>query len=347
MTAHRRAAVRRPFKRALDQLRDRGRGARGDRPGQVRRHPDRHHPRRRLHAPGRRRARCSRWTPRPCPRSSTTARACTGRSPPSSRELTVTDAAGDDHLARRRRRRLPHPARAVRRGRHRAGAARARRPAVRRQRRARLGAGHGQALHQDRARGRRPRRSPRGSPSPRDELGARERPLARSRARPRPARVRQAGARRLERRRHQGASTGRSCDAALELAWAEDSKVLIEQAVVGREIECGVLSGRGGAPPAGERRRRDRDARAATSTTSRPSTSTPTPPSSSARPTCTTASSPRCSASPRARSRRSTAPGSRASTSSSPASGFVVNELNTMPGFTPISMFPKCWRPAG
>jgi D-alanine-D-alanine ligase len=28
-------------------------------------------------------------------------------------------------------------------------------------------------------------------------------------------------------------------------------------------------------------------------------------------------------------------------------SGPVVNELNTMPGFTPISMFPKCWVASG
>lgn len=27
--------------------------------------------------------------------------------------------------------------------------------------------------------------------------------------------------------------------------------------------------------------------------------------------------------------------------------GFVVNEINTMPGFTPISMFPRCWRESG
>ena len=26
---------------------------------------------------------------------------------------------------------------------------------------------------------------------------------------------------------------------------------------------------------------------------------------------------------------------------------FYVNELNTMPGFTPISMFPKCWIASG
>ena len=27
--------------------------------------------------------------------------------------------------------------------------------------------------------------------------------------------------------------------------------------------------------------------------------------------------------------------------------GFVINEVNTMPGFTPISMFPKCWQASG
>lgn len=27
--------------------------------------------------------------------------------------------------------------------------------------------------------------------------------------------------------------------------------------------------------------------------------------------------------------------------------GFVFNEINTMPGFTPISMFPQCWAATG
>jgi D-alanine-D-alanine ligase len=27
--------------------------------------------------------------------------------------------------------------------------------------------------------------------------------------------------------------------------------------------------------------------------------------------------------------------------------GFVVYEINTMPGFTPISMFPSCWQASG
>jgi D-alanine-D-alanine ligase len=29
------------------------------------------------------------------------------------------------------------------------------------------------------------------------------------------------------------------------------------------------------------------------------------------------------------------------------ADGFLINEVNTMPGFTPISMFPRCWQESG
>jgi len=29
------------------------------------------------------------------------------------------------------------------------------------------------------------------------------------------------------------------------------------------------------------------------------------------------------------------------------AEGFFVNEINTMPGFTPISMFPSLWQASG
>lgn len=46
-------------------------------------------------------------------------------------------------------------------------------------------------------------------------------------------------------------------EAAIEAARAHDPKVLIEKAIVGREIECGVLEARRRAVP-GERRRRDR-----------------------------------------------------------------------------------------
>lgn len=30
-----------------------------------------------------------------------------------------------------------------------------------------------------------------------------------------------------------------------------------------------------------------------------------------------------------------------------PDGGLVVNEINTLPGFTPISMFPKLWEATG
>ncbi len=40
-----------------------------------------------------------------------------------------------------------------------------------------------------------------------------------------------------------------SSAAALELAFAEDDKVLIETAIVGREVEVAILEGRGGAAP--------------------------------------------------------------------------------------------------
>jgi D-alanine-D-alanine ligase len=31
----------------------------------------------------------------------------------------------------------------------------------------------------------------------------------------------------------------------------------------------------------------------------------------------------------------------------SPGRGFLVNEVNTIPGFTPISMFPRLWALSG
>ncbi len=55
-----------------------------------------------------------------------------------------------------------------------------------------------------------------------------------------------------------------------------------------------------------------------------------------------------CASCPRRRSTCSPARGSRASTSScSPTSGWSINEINTMPGFTPSSMFPRMWAESG
>ncbi len=88
--------------------------------------------------------------------------ACSGptRRPPASCGSRRPDGSTESLGAHRRR--LPDPARAVRRGRHDPGPLRADRAALRRQRRARLRARHGQALHEDRAAGRRRRRRPVG-----------------------------------------------------------------------------------------------------------------------------------------------------------------------------------------
>ena len=51
-------------------------------------------------------------------------------------------------------------------------------------------------------------------------------------------------------------------DAALDIAFAEDRTVLVESAVVGREIECGVLEGRSPGERPRQRRRRGRRHRA-------------------------------------------------------------------------------------
>ena len=135
-------------------------------------------------------------------------------------------------------------------------------------------------------------------------------------------------------------------DDALALAFAEDDKVLIESALVGREIEVAVLEGRGGAP-----------ARA----------------SLPGEVVLTTREfydfegkylggdgvDVRCPADLEASEIEAIqALGARAFEAVDGRGlarvdffltddGLVVNELNTMPGFTPISMFPKCWIASG
>jgi D-alanine-D-alanine ligase len=135
-------------------------------------------------------------------------------------------------------------------------------------------------------------------------------------------------------------------DAALEVAFAEDGKALIEQAVVGREVECGVLSSRNGGGTrvsvAGEiivtgRDFYDFEAKYLDDTVVQLV----------------------CPADladgELAEMQRVAARAFEAIGGSGLArvdffytgESFVVNELNTMPGFTPISMFPKCWIASG
>lgn len=136
-------------------------------------------------------------------------------------------------------------------------------------------------------------------------------------------------------------------DAALEVAFAEDSRALVEQAIVGREIECGVLGGRDGAPPrvslAGEIRLTGRDFYDFDAKyRDAPGVELVCPvelPSGT------------LFAMQRAAMRAFEAIGAsglaRIDFFLDEAGDLIVNEINTMPGFTPISMFPKCWLASG
>ena len=134
--------------------------------------------------------------------------------------------------------------------------------------------------------------------------------------------------------------------AAMTIALAEDNRVLIEGLLVGREVECGVLGGiDGGAPRvsvAGEivvtgRVFYDFEAKylgAGTIELICPAVLEPAE---------------------LAEMQELAARAFEAIGGAGLArvdfflteSGFVINEINTMPGFTPISMFPACWLASG
>jgi D-alanine-D-alanine ligase len=136
-------------------------------------------------------------------------------------------------------------------------------------------------------------------------------------------------------------------DSAIEIALAEDSKVIIESTLVGREIELGVLGGRDGGPTrvsvAGEilvtggREFYDFEAKYLDE--------------SGSEVVCPA----KLSAEELAEVQQLAIRAFEAIGGSGLAradfflteSGFVLNELNTLPGFTPISMFPKCWMASG
>jgi D-alanine-D-alanine ligase len=141
-------------------------------------------------------------------------------------------------------------------------------------------------------------------------------------------------------------SSPEQLDAALAIAFAEDTKALIESAVVGREIECGVLSGRAGAAPrvslAGEIIMETREFYDFEAKYLDPD---------AARLVC-----PVDLAEGELRELQRVAARAFEAIGGSglarvdfffTGTEWVVNELNTMPGFTPISMFPKCWEASG
>ena len=135
-------------------------------------------------------------------------------------------------------------------------------------------------------------------------------------------------------------------DAALETAFEYDHHVIVEQGMVGREIELAVLEGRDGAPPrvslAGEivvTGRDFYDFEAKYQDAPGIELLCPAP----------------LTDGELAEAQRLAAAAFQAVGCAGlarvdfflTADGFVVNEINTMPGFTPISMFPRCWLASG
>jgi D-alanine-D-alanine ligase len=134
--------------------------------------------------------------------------------------------------------------------------------------------------------------------------------------------------------------------AALDAAFAEDRTVLVEAAMAGREIECGVLEGRGGESArvsvAGEvvvsgRAFYDFEAKYLDA----PGVELICP---------AELGDGELFELQRIASRAFEAIGGEGLARVDvfrTDEGFVVNEVNTMPGFTPISMFPTCWLNTG
>ncbi len=134
--------------------------------------------------------------------------------------------------------------------------------------------------------------------------------------------------------------------AAIEIALAEDDRALIESALVGREVEIAVLGGRPGEPSrasvAGEVVVSGRDFYDfAAKYLDAPGIDLICPADLSEAELADMAD---------LAVRAFDAIGGEGLARVDfflTADGFVVNEINTMPGFTPISMFPRCWQESG
>ncbi|WP_345373890.1 D-alanine--D-alanine ligase family protein [Frondihabitans cladoniiphilus] len=134
--------------------------------------------------------------------------------------------------------------------------------------------------------------------------------------------------------------------AAMAVAFHEDNKVLVEAAVVGRELECAVLGGRGGSAPrvsvAGEIVLAENTFYDFESKYLGGAGADLVCPADLTADELSTFQD----LAARAFDAIGGAGLARVDVFLT-ADGFVVNELNTMPGFTPISMFPACWLASG
>ncbi|SNQ45735.1 D-alanine--D-alanine ligase [Frankia canadensis] len=136
-------------------------------------------------------------------------------------------------------------------------------------------------------------------------------------------------------------------DTAVKAARASDPKVLIEAAVVGREIECGVLGRLDGTSPQASLPAEiivsspsgfyDFDAKYASDQTrfDVPARLSPAALDRVQRVAVTAFEALDCAGL------------ARVDVFLTPADEVVVNEVNTMPGFTPMSMFPRMWAASG
>jgi D-alanine-D-alanine ligase len=135
-------------------------------------------------------------------------------------------------------------------------------------------------------------------------------------------------------------------DEALDTAFAEDGTVLVEQAVTGRELECGVLEAQDGGLPrvsvAGEVVITGRDFYDfAAKYLDAPGIDLVCP---------AALHDGELAEMQRIAARAFDAVGGQGLARVDfffTGTEFFVNELNTMPGFTPISMFPTCWIASG
>ena len=134
--------------------------------------------------------------------------------------------------------------------------------------------------------------------------------------------------------------------AALELAFAEDDKVLIESAISGREVEVAILEGRQGAGP-----RASLPGEIVLTTREFYDFEGKYLGGDGAEVVCPAELTDEESAALQDLAIRAfeavDGKGLARVDFFLTADGLIVNELNTMPGFTPISMFPKCWLASG
>ena len=140
---------------------------------------------------------------------------------------------------------------------------------------------------------------------------------------------------------------GDGLDAAFEIAFAEDEKVLVESRVEGREIEVGVLAGRDG-----ERARASLPGEVVLTTRDFYDFEGKYLGGDGVEIVCPADVDDALIGALRETAVRvfEAVDGkglARVDFFVTPSGELVVNELNTMPGFTPISMFPKCWVASG